>query len=152
MADYKDIINGTLSSLVDKVKEAANSSTVRGVYEQGASRAKVYGRIAKLGLEINGEAEELKRVYTEIGKLYYEQAKEDPQGFFAPLFAQAAELSGKIAAKEQEIEDLKAGLEAEHTGVEVEIEVSPAEAPDDFDQVVSAVEDAAEAPSETPEE
>ena len=76
MADYKDIISGTINSIVGKVKEVAESGAVRDIYENGANRAKSYGRIAKLALELNGENEELKRVYTEIGRLYYEQAKD----------------------------------------------------------------------------
>ena len=79
MADYKDIISGTINSIVGKVKEVAESGAVRDIYENGASRAKSYGRIAKLALELNGENEELKRVYTEIGRLYYEQAKDAPE-------------------------------------------------------------------------
>ena len=149
MADYKDIINGTLNSLVDKVKEVANSDTVRSFYEQGTSKAKSYGRIAKLSLELNGDSEELKRVYNEIGKLYYEQAKDAPEGFFAPLFAQAAELNERIAVKEEEIEALKADDACEE---ELDIEVEVIEEPaDPFEEVVAATEDAAEAP-EVPEE
>ena len=68
MADYKDIIAGTINSIVGKVKEVAESGAVRDIYENGANRAKSYGRIAKLALELNGENEELKRVYTEIGR------------------------------------------------------------------------------------
>lgn len=130
MADYKDIITGTIGNLVDKVKEAANSGTVRSVYEQGAARARAYGRIAKLGLELNGEHEELKRVYTEIGKLYFDQAKDAPEGCFAPLFAQAKELLDSMEAKEAEIETLKASTEAD---VEVQIVEEPER---DFDSVV----------------
>lgn len=130
MADYKDIITGTIGNLVDKVKEAASSGTVRSVYEQGAARAKVYGRIAKLGLELNGEHEELKRVYTEIGKLYFDQAKDAPEGCFAPLFAQAKELLSGMEAKEAEIEALKASVESD-------TETPAGEAPaQDFDIVV----------------
>lgn len=151
MADYKDIINGTLSSLVDKVKEVANSDKVRNIYEQGTSKAKSYGRIAKLSLELNGDSEELKRIYNEIGKLYYEQAKDAPEGFFAPLFAQAAELNERIAAKEEEIEALKAESETDED-VEVDIEVELVEEPaDPFEEVVAATEDTAEAP-DMPEE
>ena len=69
MADYKDIIAGTFNALSGKVKEVAQSGTVRGIYEQGASRAKAFGQLAKLSLSINGDTEELKRVYIEIGKL-----------------------------------------------------------------------------------
>ena len=111
MADYKDIITGTLSSLVGKVKEVAESGSVRNIYEQGSNRAKAYGRIAKLTIEMNGDNEELRRVYTEIGKLYYEQAKDAPEGFFAPLFTQAEQITAQILAREDEINTLKASFD-----------------------------------------
>lgn len=144
MADYKDIITGTLENIVDKVKEVANSGTVRGIYEQGTSRAKSYGRIAKLTLEVNGQNEELKRVYAEIGKLYFDQAKDAPEGFFASLFAQAEELISGICAKEDEIAALKAEFDSGTEGIEVEIEVDAPVA--DFESVVTATEDGAQDP------
>lgn len=140
MADYKDIISGTINSIVGKVKEVAESGAVRDIYENGASRAKSYGRIAKLALELNGENEELKRVYTEIGRLYYEQAKDAPEGFFAPLFAQAEEICGRIAAKEDEINSLKADVAAATGCDEADIDVEIGEF-DDFDNIVDATED-----------
>lgn len=140
MADYKDIIAGTINSIVGKVKEVAESGAVRDIYENGASRAKSYGRIAKLALELNGENEELKRVYTEIGRLYYEQAKDAPEGFFAPLFAQAEEICGRIAAKEDEINALKADVAASTGCDEADIDVEIGEF-DDFDNIVDATED-----------
>ena len=140
MADYKDIISGTINSIVGKVKEVAESGAVRDIYENGASRAKSYGRIAKLALELNGENEELKRVYTEIGRLYYEQAKDAPEGFFAPLFAQAEEICGRIAAKEDEINSLKADIAAAGGCDDADIDVEIGEF-DDFDNIVDATED-----------
>ena len=140
MADYKDIISGTINSIVGKVKEVAESGTVRDIYENGANRAKSYGRIAKLALELNGENEELKRVYTEIGRLDYEQAKDAPEGFFAPLFAQAEEICGRIAAKEDEINALKADVAAATGCDEADIDVEIGEF-DDFDNIVDATED-----------
>ena len=61
MADYKDIITGTLNNIVGKVKEVADSGAIKDIYEHGANRAKSYGQMAKLSLEINGDSEELKR-------------------------------------------------------------------------------------------
>ena len=159
MADYKDIITGTLTNLVGKVKEVAESpnvkeavdkvkaaaedtvgkvkaaaegSTVKEVCDQGANRVKSYGRIAKLSLEMNGDYEELKRVYTEIGKLCYEQFKDAPEGFFAPLFAQVEEISARIERSEAEIEAMKA-----ETGCQEEPYIS-------VEIVADSVEDAAE--------
>ena len=135
MADYKDIITGTLSSLVGKVKEVAESGSVRNIYEQGSNRAKAYGRIAKLTLEMNGDNEELRRVYTEIGKLYYEQAKDAPEGFFAPLFTQAEQITAQILAREDEINTLKASFDGSAEDADIEVEVS------EFDDVVDATQD-----------
>ena len=158
MADYKDIISGTINSIVGKVKEVAESGAVRDIYENGANRAKSYGRIAKLALELNGENEELKRVSMglpdffiktikekqdgqwNIGRLYYEQAKDAPEGFFAPLFAQAEEICGRIAAKEDEINSLKADVAAATGCDEADIDVEIGEF-DDFDNIVDATED-----------
>ena len=130
MADYKDIITGTLNSLLGKVKNVAESGTVREVYDAGLTRAKTYGRMAKLALEMNGETEELKRVYNEIGRLYYEQAKDAPEGFFAPLFAQVESINASIAAKEEE---LRVARESCEPDIAVEI--------DDFDDVVTQDEE-----------
>lgn len=131
MADYKDIISGTFSKIANKVKEVADSNAVRDIYEQGTSRAKAYGRITKLTLEMNGQNEELKRIYAEIGKLYFEQAKDAPEGFFAPLFAQAEEISVAIDAKQAEIDELKTVSEASPVDADIEVE---------FEEVVDATE------------
>lgn len=133
MADYKDILSGTLGKLADRVKETASSSGVLDVYAQGASRAKAFGQLTKLTLELNGDHEELQRIYTEIGRLYFEQAKDAPEGFFVPLFEQANRVSGNIRAKRAKIDELK-----ENYGVsgqsDIDVEIG------DFDDVVSATE------------
>ena len=133
MADYKDIIAGTIKNLAGKVKDVAESGTVRGIYEQGAERAKAYGTIAKLTLEVNGEAEELKRVYTEIGKLYFEQNRENPEGFFTSLFSQVEEINARIHEKEDTINELKARLEADKAA-DIDVEIG------DFEDIVDNTE------------
>ena len=170
MADYKDIITGTISNLmgkvkevaenpnvkdavdkvkaaaedtVGKVKEAAEGSTVKEVYDQGASRVKSYGRIAKLSLEMNGDYEELKRVYTEIGKLCYDQFKDAPEGFFAPLFAQVEEISARIERSEAEIEAMKAEADISVEIVADSVEDAAEEykaAAEEFQNIVDATE------------
>ena len=133
MATYKDII----STITGKVKEVAESGAVRDIYDRGASRAKSYARIAKLTLEVNGDSEELKKVYTEIGKLYFEQHRTAPDGVYAALFAQAEEISARLRAKEDEINAMKAEFEAEKTVEDADIEVEIGE----FEDIVSATED-----------
>ena len=136
MADYKELFG----SLVNKAKDVMESTGVTEVYQKGASRTKAYSRIARLTLDTNSQAEELRKVYTEIGKLYFEQAKDKPEGFFAPLFAQAGKLldgaegqGGGAGGAEG-----ACGTEAEEKDIEVEI---TQEEPD-FDAVVDATENA----------
>ena len=184
MADYKDIITGTLTNLVGKVKEVAESpnvkeavdkvkaaaedtvgkvkaaaegSTVKEVCDQGANRVKSYGRIAKLSLEMNGDYEELKRVYTEIGKLCYDQFKDAPEGDFAPLFAQVEEISARIERGEAEIEAMKAEASCqEEPDISVEIVADSVEeaaeefkeAAEEFQNVVEATENEGSATEE----
>ena len=133
MADYKDILTGTFGRLADKVKETASSTGVLDVYAQGAGRAKAFGQVTKLTLELNGEHEELQRIYAEIGRLYFEQAKDAPEGFFVPLFEQANRVVGNIRAKRAKIDELKENYGiSEQSDIDVEI--------GDFDEVVSATE------------
>ena len=108
MADYKDIISGTINSIVGKVKEVAESGAVRDIYENGANRAKSYGRIAKLALELNGENEELKRVYTEIGRLYYENYRDTADAFLAELCQQVTDANARVAELEAQMDELRA--------------------------------------------
>ena len=128
MADYKDM----LGKLAGKVKDAADSSGVTGVYAKGAERAKAFGQITKLSIDTNRDLDELKRVYAEIGKLYYEQAKDKPEGFFVPLFEQAARLTEGIRERQREIDTLKAQTLGSAP--------SAADAGGDFDAVVSQAE------------
>ena len=134
MADYKELFG----SLVNKAKDVMDSTGVTEVYQKGANRTKAYSRIARLTLDTNSQADELRKVYTEIGRLYFEQARENPDGVFAPLFAQAGKLMDELKAKEAELEQLKNGLrdEAEEKDIEVEITQDI----DDFDQIVNATE------------
>ena len=131
--EYKDLLTGTLGKVVDRVKEAADSTGVLDVYARGTDRAKAFGTVAKLSLELNGDYDELNRVYAEIGRLYYEQAKAAPEGFFVPLFEQAGKISADIREKRAKIDALKERFgDAEHSDIEVEI--------GDFDDIVSAAE------------
>ena len=134
MADYKELFG----ALVNKAKDVMESTGVTEVYQKGASRTKAYSRIARLTLDTNSQAEELRKVYTEIGRLYFEQARENPEGVFAPLFAQAGKLMDELKAKEDELEELKRSLGAEAEEKDIEVEIT--QDIDEFDQVVSATE------------
>lgn len=133
MADYKDIISGTFKNIAGKVKEVAESGSVRSIYEQGSERAKSYANIAKLTLELNGDTEELKRVYTEIGKLYFEENRDKPEGFFTALFAQVEEINARIHEKEDIISELRSSTDASKQP-DIDVEVG------EFEEIVDSTE------------
>ena len=145
MSDTIDRIGGTLGELVKKAREVGaqaietvdKDGTVRGVYARGTERTKAYARIARLNLEFNRESEELRRVYTEIGKLYFEQARGSAEGFFVPLFAQAETSAAKLRSIETELAALKETVLGEQAEKDIEVEIGA------FDDVVSADEKAA---------
>ena len=119
MADYKDIITGTLNNIVGKVKEVADSGAIKDIYEHGANRAKSYGQMAKLSLEINGDSEELKRVYAEIGRLYYENYRDTADAFLAELCQQVTDANAHVAEMEAQMDELRAA----HESLEKELEL-----------------------------
>ena len=145
MSDTMDKLTSTLGELMKKAKEVGGQAveavdkngTVRGVYAKGAERTKAYARIARLTLDLNGENEELKKIYTEIGKLYYEQQQGRAEGFFAPLFAQVGETAENIRSIETEIDSLRRKIAEESGEKDIEVEIGA------FDDVVSADEQAA---------
>ena len=121
-----------LKNIAGKVKEAAETSGVLEVYEQGLERTRQYGTMAKRSFEMNGEREELKRVFQEIGRLCYEDNKDAPEGLYVPLFAQVEKLSRSIELKKSEMEEIKESVIGAQKDIEVEI--------DDFDKIVSETE------------
>ena len=124
---------GKIKNIAGKVKEAAENSGVLEVYEQGLERTKQYGSMAKLSFEMNSEREELKKVYQEIGRLCYEENKDAPEGFYAPLFSQVEALTGGIEAKRSDIEAIKAELDSSSKG-DIDVEIS------EFENVVNSTE------------
>lgn len=133
MSDYMDLINGTLKNIAEKVKDAAEATGVREVYEQGIERTKSYGAIARLTVGINGDTEELKRVYQEIGRLYYEEHKDAPEGFYSSLFSQVDALNAAVGAKREEIETLKNGIDSS-AARDIDVEIC------EFEDIVNSIE------------
>ena len=129
MADMKDLFSSTVGNLVSKAKDfaasepvseairsvqnAAASTGVLEVYEKGTQRVKSFGSATKLTVDLNRDYAELQRVFTEIGKLCYEQNREHPEGFFVPLFEHAEKLKEMIAQKEETIAQYKAQFSGE---------------------------------------
>ena len=154
MADYKELLSdkvGTIlnrakelagseavSGTVDRVREAASSSGILSVYEKGAQRAKSFGDATRLSVDLNRDYKELNRVFAEIGKLYYEQAKAAPEGFFVPLFQQADTLFSEIAEKEARVSEYKAAFASSGKVVENTDQMNSDIA--DFEEIVNRTE------------
>ncbi len=136
MADYKEIITGKLNEYMIAVKGAVESmpetERVREVYSKGLSRTKAYGRMAKTAFDINADTKEMDRVFAEIGRLYFEENRGKADGFYAPLFQQLEALSAGIRAKQEEIELMKADVDASANDLDVEIT--------NFEDIVNATE------------
>ena len=112
MADYKSILKGTINSVANKAKQYVESGALKDSYDKGSTAAKCYANIAKLTLQINGELEEQKKVFIEIGRLYYDEHRGAPDGRYAQLFGELEAMDEKIEAMREELEAAKAAVEA----------------------------------------
>lgn len=131
MSDFSDLkaaFKATVKGVTGVAKEIAGSA---------GDKAKAVGRIAKLSVDLNKEKENVKGVYAEIGKLYYELNRGDPGEFFIRLFDEVKLASDSIEAMEAELAALKSEVGEGFT----EAETEPA---GDFEQVVAQSEDEGE--------
>ena len=119
-----------IGQVADTAKDFAEKTadSAKDFAEKAADKAKDAGRIAKLNVEIATEKENMKKTYIEIGKLYYDTHKDDPDGFFIQLCEEIQIAEKNIAAKEAEIAELKAAKEDDSIEVEFEEVVAEEEA------------------------
>ncbi len=118
MADYKSILKGTLNSVTKKAKDYVESGGLKDAYDKGSTAARCYANIAKLTLQINGELEEQNKVFIEIGRLCYDQMRENPDERYAPLFDELRAMDERIETMREELEAAKAAVEAGKNGGE----------------------------------
>ena len=118
MKDYRDM----LSSLKDKVVDAAGKATVAVTDVAGKAvsdemRDKVAGaahtvsdasRMTRLTVDCNAELERIKRTYTEIGRLYYENYRDTADAFLAELCQQVTDANAHVAEMEAQMDELRA--------------------------------------------
>ncbi len=145
----KDKLLSVLGQATDGAKDLAGKAAdaTRDLAGKAADKARAGGRIAKLSMDIAKEKESMKKTYLEIGKLYYDTHKDDPEGFFIQLCEEIALSEKTVAEKEAELEELKAGFNSpEEPDVEVEFEEVVGEAEADAecccDKAAEAVEEA----------
>ena len=147
----KDMLLNALGQGMDATRDIAGraADATRGIAGVAAEKAKAGGRIAKLTMDIAKEKEDMKKTFLEIGKLYYDTHKDAPEGFFSQLCEEIALAEKSVAAKQAELDELKASFTTPETpDVEVEFEeiVGEAEAEAECccDKAADAAEDAAE--------
>ena len=100
--DFGELKNKFLSALgktTDATKDFAGKAadTTKDIAGKAADKVKAGGRIAKLNIEIAQEKDNMKKTYVEIGKLYYDTHKDDPDGFFIQLCEEVAAAEKAIA-------------------------------------------------------
>jgi hypothetical protein len=111
--DIKGAVMDTIGSVAGKTRDLAGNV---------ADKAKDVSRIAKLNIEISTEKDTIKKAYIEIGKLYYETHKDDPDGFFVQLCDEITVATESIKSKEAEIAEIKAATQDGEPDVVVEFE------------------------------
>lgn len=160
---FKDKLLAGLGQAIDATKDMAEKAAdaTKDIAEKAADKAKAGSRVAKLNIEIATERDNMKKTFIEIGKLYYDTHKEDPEGFFIQLCEEIALAEKNIADKEAEIAELKAAKDDDSIEVEFEEIVAEEEAAAEecgccckkaVEEVEEAVEEVAEAVEEAVEE
>ena len=104
MKDYRDM----LSSLKNKVVSDEMRDKVAGAAHAVGDRAKYASRMARLTVDCNTELERVKRTYTEIGRLYYENYRDTADAFLADLCQQVTDANARVAALEAQMDELRA--------------------------------------------
>ena len=104
MKDYRDM----LSSLKNKVVSDEMRDKVAGAAQAVGERAKYASRMAHLTVDCNAELERIKRTYTEIGRLYYENYRDTADAFLADLCQQVTDANTRVAELEAQMDELRA--------------------------------------------
>ncbi|MGM9527477.1 MAG: hypothetical protein ACI3UZ_03965 [Oscillospiraceae bacterium] len=124
MADFNNLKGAVLSTLGNV------AGKTRDFAEKAADKAKDVTKLAKLNLELNSAKEALEKTYAEIGRLYYDTRKNDPDSFFVQLCEEVTISNENIARLQIELDELKAGVDTkkdEDIVVEITEEDAPAE-------------------------
>ena len=122
-SELKDMLLSSIGKAADAGKEfaAKAADASKDIANNVADKAKAGSRIAKLSVEIATEKDNMKKAYIEMGKLYYDTHKDDPEGFFIQLCEEITLAQKNIEEKEAEIAELKTKGEDDGT-IEVEFE------------------------------
>jgi hypothetical protein len=118
--EFKQKARDTMETIADKSVE---------LYKIAEEKTKVLAKMTKLGAEITVDKGNVRKLYREIGKMYYELHKSSPEETLAQTCAEVTVTLETIADKQAELNELKKSLgekvktesDPEEKGVEVEI-------------------------------
>ncbi len=118
--DLKDTVIGAVGIAAMKTKDFAEKAT---------DKVKVTTRITKLNVEISSQKSAIEKSFTELGKIYYDLHKNNPDSMFVRIFDDIRVANENIAKLENEISELKlSGASDSDCSIEVEFEeITPEE-------------------------
>lgn len=96
--EFKQKAKDTMETIADKSVE---------IYKVAEEKTKLFAKITKLGAEITLEKGTVRKLYREIGKKYYDLHKFSPEDALAQACTEVTSSLECIAAKQQEIEELR---------------------------------------------
>ena len=129
LENLKDKALAALGTIIDKSSD---------LYESAEEKAKQLAKTTKLKAEIVKDNAELKRLYTDLGSLYYCLNKDNPDEALAQLCSDIKLVLDKIDVKQCELEELAANSK----DIEIEIteeSVSPEE-PEETENIQEDIE------------
>lgn len=99
-----------INDFMDKasVLAAKAAGKAKDLAAVAAVKTKQVSRVAKLNMDISAQRETVRKAYAELGRLYYEAHCEDPEEAFAQVCQEISLAKAAIAAKEEEIAQVKA--------------------------------------------
>lgn len=111
MKDYRDILSTLKGKVADVAGKAVSDEMrdkVAGAAQAVGERAKYASRMTRLTVDCNAELERVKRTYTEIGRLYYENYRDTADAFLAELCQQVTDANAHVAEMEAQMDELRA--------------------------------------------
>ncbi len=143
---------------LSKQKIGEFGQKVANAAQSGITRSKQLAEIARLRATNHSEEAAIKRTYIEIGKLYYAEHGDAPEGAYVALCSRISKSRDVIQQNLSQIEELKSSNEVSEEDFDDQVQVGPedfadegaeaGEAPAEEEVVVEAAE--GDAPEEPP--
>ena len=108
VTDMAGKVGETVTDAASKVVSDEMRDKVAGAAHAVGDRAKYASHMARLTVDCNAELERVKRTYTEIGRLYYENYRDTADAFLADLCQQVTDANARVAELEAQMDELRA--------------------------------------------